>query len=610
MLLKIDQIACSKDPLIQSYVKQFKNTLSLVKDILDGLQIKGDKIVIKFIDTKKPIDSLLSSANIKKLKAAAKEITSFIGDDNITDLVNSVLDLLDGFVDDVKKQPLLTSVEQLGKGLEKIVANARNIPALAELLAPYDATIDVALALLRNIGKDAEKSYVGAILTRIDELKALINALFDIDGFADIEVFDGVTLGDFRSVIDLLLEFLGGDFYKDYQENPLRAIMSRIETIKAIYEYLRDSGILDAILKALDINPVILGYNILTAVDYLLPILDNQLYDDFEQSLFLAITARSRAGRIEEALKNIIWFADIFAYSVNDALCSAISGVFGVLNGLYEDLVLPASPANGGNQLHSTSRVIVSKFPQIQSLFKSLAPLFGTDRKLFNLTDVVSDTVKMEKDDILKMIAGVDLIKPYYYGISDVLDVVGENAAKYNWNNSQGIIDALNGVGKELVPALEKALGVSDVKWNDLKKLNCEYDPNGSAESYLVEFSGEVGEGILTSLVGTLLKAALTIPAIKDMVGEVAPEEIASLLNDLLEFDFKNNEVKFDDFNTEHLIYTAINLVLPKTAPAPSPATADEIVMIGVAIASTATASTAIYFALKKRRRELVDIEG
>ena len=289
--------------------------------------------------------------------------------------------------------------------------------------------------------------------------------------------------------------------------------------------------------------------------------------------------------------------------------------------GLYEDLVLPATPANGGNQLHSTSRVLVSKFPQIQALFKAVGPLFGTDRKLFNLTDVVSDTVKMEKDDILKMIAGVDLVKPYYYGISDVLDVVGENAAKYNWNNSKGIIDALNGVGKELVPALEKALSVSDVKWNDLKQLNFEYAPGGSAESYLVEFSGEIGDGVLTSLVGTLLKAALTIPAIKDLVGEVAPEEIASLLNDLLEFDFKNNEVKFDDFNTEHLIYTALNLVLPKsakvpsglksaTAKVPSPGTSDEIVMVVVAIASTATASTAIYFALKKRRRELVDIEG
>ena len=621
----IDQIVKSNDPLIQSYVKQFKNTIALAQEILDGLQLKGDRIIIKLIDTKKPIDSLLSSSNIKKIRAAAKEITSVIGDDNITALVDSVLDLLDGLVDDIKNQPLLTTVEQLGDSLARVVANARKVPALAKLIAPYNKVIDVALALIKNIGKDAEKSYVGAILTRIDKLQALVDALFDIDGFADIEI-KGIKLGDLRSAIDLLFEFLGGNFYAELQENPLKAIMTRIETVKAIYEYLRDSGILATILKEFKVNPVILGYNILTAVDYLLPILDNQLYDDFEQSIFLAITARSRAGRIEEALKNIIWFADIFAYSVNDALCSAISGIFGLINGLYEDLVLPATPAKGGNQLHSTSRVIVSKFPKIQQLFTAIAPLFGTDRRLFNVTDVVSDTVKMEKDDILKMIAGVDLIKPYYYGISDVLDVVGENAAKYNWNNSQGIINALNGVGKALVPALEKALGVSDVKWKDLKKLDCEYDPNGTAESYLVEFSGEIGEGVLTSLVGTLLKAALTIPAIKDMVGDVAPEEIASLLNDLLEFDFKNNEVKFDDFNTEHLIYTAINLVLPKTAKAPSalssaasksavakapsPGTSDEIVMIAIAVASTATASTAIYFALKKRRRELVDIEG
>lgn len=605
----IDQIMSSKDPFTQKYVKQFKNTLNLVKDILDGLKIKGDKIVITLIDTKKPIDSLLSDANIKKIKAAAKEITSFIGDKDITAFVNSIIDLLDGLVDDIKTQPLLTTVEQLGDKLSKIIANARNIESLAKLLAPYDAAIDAALAILEDIGKDAQKSLVGAVLTRADKIKALVDALFDIEAFANIEVF-GFKLSDFRSAIDLLFEFLGGDFYKDFQANPLKAIMTRIETIKAIYEYLRDSGIIDAILKELGINPVILGYNILTAVDYILPILDNQLYDDFEQSIFLAITSRYRAGRIEEALKNIIWFADIFAYSVNDALCSAISGIFGLLNGLYEDLVLPTTPANGGNQLHSTSRVLVSKFPKIQQLLKAIGPLFGTDRKLFNLTDVVSDTVKMEKDDILKLIAGVDLVKPYYYGISDVLDVVGENAAKYNWNNAKGIVDALNGVGKALVPALEKALSVSDVKWNDLKQLKCEYDPNGTPESYLVEFSGELGEGVLTSLVGTLLKAALTIPAIKDMVGEVAPEEIASLLNDLLEFDFKDNKVEFDAFNTEHLIYTAINLVLPKTASAASPATADEIVMISVAIITAGAATAAVIVTLKKRRRELVDIEG
>ena len=221
------------------------------------------------------------------------------------------------------------------------------------------------------------------------------------------------------------------------------------------------------------------------------------------------------------------------------------------------------------------------------------------------MTDVVSDTVKMEKDDILKAIVGVDLIKPYYYGISDILDVVGENAAKFDWNTFAGIIDALNGVGVKLVPALEKALGVSDVEWKDLILPTPEYKAGGTAEDYLVELSGELGEGILTQLVGTLLKAALTIPAIKDMIGDVDAEAVAGLLNDLLEFDFKDNKVEFDAFNTEHLILTGVNLLLPKTAPAPSPATADEVVMIIAVIGTTAAASTGVFLTLKKRREEM-----
>ena len=180
-----------------------------------------------------------------------------------------------------------------------------------------------------------------------------------------------------------------------------------------------------------------------------------------------------------------------------------------------------------------------------------------------------------------------------------------KNAAKFDWNTFAGIIDALNGVGVKLVPALEKALGVSDVEWKDLILPTPEYKAGGTAEDYLVELSGELGEGILTQLVGTLLKAALTIPAIKDMIGDVDAEAVAGLLNDLLEFDFKDNKVEFDAFNTEHLILTGINLILPKTAPAPSPATADEVVMIIAVIGTTAAASTGVFLTLKKRREEM-----
>ena len=100
------------------------------------------------------------------------------------------------------------------------------------------------------------------------------------------------------------------------------------------------------------------------------------------------------------------------------------------------------------------------------------------------------------------------------------------------------------------------------------------------------------------------------------MIGDVDAEAVAGLLNDLLEFDFKNDEVVFDDFNTEHLIYTALNLIAPNTAEVPAaasmwlpkalaPAHLDQTIMVVVVIATTATASIGLFLALKKRREEL-----
>lgn len=605
----ISEILATDDPTITQYTDQLKKTLELVKDLLDDITLDGDKIVISFVDSKKPIDSILSSDNIKKLVAALKEVQQFTenmgASEDITDGIGSLADIiksLDGAVERIRKQPLLTSVEKIAKVLETAKPFLNMISGLeigGFKIGDFLDLVDPVIAVLDGIGKDAEKSLVGAVLSRIDKLGDLVRAVFANETICNIEV-GGYKIGDFKEVADIALQILDKDFYKDYTANPLKAIFDRIDYIKALYEWLKDFGLADM----LGDKVVLLGYNLLDAVDILLPVLDKQLYYDFEQSLFKALTSSSRIGRIEKALKDLIRFADIFSYSVNEGLCSAISGLCGVLDGLYDSLVLPASPANGGNQLHSTSRVIVKKLPAIQNLLRSLEPLLGKG-KLLNLTDVVSDTVKMEKDDILKLVAGIDLVKPYYYGISDVLDVVGENAAKYDWNTIPSIIDALNGVGEKLVPALEDALGVSDVTWKDLKTPTPEYAAGGTAEDYLVELSGELGEGILTQLVGTLLKAALTIPAVKDLIGDVGPEEVAGLLNDLLEFDFKDNTVEFDAFNTEHLIYTGVNLLLPKTAPAPSPATADEVVIIAVALGTTAAASTGVFLTLKKRREEM-----
>ena len=604
----IDQVLASDDAFINRYTEPLRNTLELVRDLLNSLSIKGDKLIISFVDEKKPLESVLSVKNVKKVESAINEVADFIdslsnemGDttDGLRALAKA-LKKLEGIADKMKKQSLLKSVEDLG---DFITEAKPLLEALGDMeigdakLSDFYDVLDAALEILDDIGTDADKNLVGAVLSRIPDIGNLIKAVFENKTICDIQIGD-YKIGDFKDAADILVKILDKDFYEDYKENPIRTIFDRIDYVKALYEWVKDSGLLDS----LDLK--IFGYDILEAVDILLPILDKDLYYDFEQSLFKAITSSARIGRIEKALKDIIRFADLFSYSVNEGLCSAIGGVCGVLDGLYDGLVLPTTPAHGGNQLHSTSRVIIRKLPAIQNLIRSLGPLFG-EGKLFNLTDVVSDTVKMEKDDILKMIEGVDLVKPYYYGISDVLDVVGENAAKYNWNTIAGMINALNGVGVELVPALEKALGVSGVEWKDLKVPTPEYAPGGVAERYLAELSGELGECILTQLVGTLLKAALTIPAIKDMIGEVGPEEVAGLLNDLLEFDFKDNEVEFDAFNTEHLIYTGINLLLPKTAPSPSPATADEVVMIVAAIGTTAAASTGIFFALKKRREEM-----
>ena len=608
----IDKILATDNDFINQYTKPLKNTLELVRDLLGSVSIKDGKITSTYLDAKKPLNSkLLASDTVKKIQVAAKEVADFIksldieGGEDIADTIATVAKLLgylDGAVEKISKQSIFKTLDDV---IEIIKDNKELLNSFSETeiagykIGDFLSLIDPLLALLDGIGADLEQSPVMAIAKRIGLLRELIEAVFNNEAVCNIEIA-GYKIGDFKSVADLAIDLLDDNLVYDILDNPIKAIFDRIDYIKAIYEWLKDFGLKDLIGDAV----VIFGYNLLDAIDILLPVLDQQLYYDFEQSIWKALTSSDRIGRLETALKSLIRFADIFSYSVNEGLCSVISGLCGVLDGLYDSLVLPTSPENGGNQLHKTSRVIVKKLPAIQNLLRSLKPLLGKE-KLINLTDVVSDTVKMEKDDILKMIVGVDLVKPYYYGISDVLDVIGENAANYDWNTFATIIDALNGVGKELVPALEKALGVSDVKWKDLKLPTPAYKAGGTAEDYLVEISGELGEGILTPLVGTLLKAALTIPAIKDMIGDVDAEAVAGLLNDLLEFDFKDNTVEFDAFNTEHLILTGINLLLPQTAPAPSPATADEVVMIVAVIGTTAAASTGVFFTLKKRREEM-----
>ncbi|MBQ6381543.1 MAG: hypothetical protein IJJ41_08125 [Clostridia bacterium] len=594
----IDSLNLDNGDEIKSYISIALRLLKYVDGAVDKISTQPLFTTLEnVIDIIKENKDLLTL--IEDLEISGYRIGDFL------DLLDPALDLLEGLGDDIEKSltgAIAKRIPQLRTLIEAVFDNETicNIEISGYKIGDFANLVDPLLDLLDdNIIYDIIDNPIMAIAARIPALRNLIAAVFENETICNIEV-SGYKIGDFKGAADLLLELLDDNIIYDIFENPIKAIFDRIDYIKAIYEWLRDFGLKDL----LGDNVVFFGYNILDAVDILLPVLDTQLYYDFEQSLWKALTSSDRIGRLETALKGIIRFADIFSYSVNEGLCSLISGLCGVLDGLYDSLVLPASPANGGNQLNSTARVIVKKLPAIQNLLRSLKPLLG-EGKLINLTDIISDTVKMEKDDILKAIEGVDLVKPYYYGISDVLDVVGENAAKYDWNTFRTIIDALNGVGKKLVPALEKALGVSDVQWKDLQLPTPEYKAGGTAEDYLVELSGELGGGILTPMVGTLLKAALTIPAIKDMIGDVDAEAVAGLLNDLLEFDFKDNKVEFDAFNTEHLILTGLNLVLPKTAPEPSPATADEVVMIVAVIGTTAAASTGVYFSLKKRREEM-----
>ena len=440
----IDALLASDDDFISQYTSALENTLELIRDLLRDITIEGDKIVITFIDTKKPIESVLSSENIRRIQAALREVADFIeslgmeGTEDIVDALDilaNALKNIDGLVERMPKQSLLKTVEQLGN----FIRDAK--PALELLgdieigdakLSDFLDILDAALVILDNIGTDADKSLVGAVLSRVGDIGNLIKTIFENETICAIEIGD-YTIGDFKDAADILVKILDENFYEDYTANPIRAIFDRIDYVKALYEWVKDFGLLDGVeLKKF-------GFDILKLIDIALPIVDKQLYYDFEQSLFKAITSSDRIGRIEKALKDIIHYADIFSYSVNEGLCSVISGVCGVLDGLYDSLLLPTTPENGGNQIHSTSRVIVKKLPAIQNLLRSLKPLLGKG-KLLNLTDVVSDTVKMEKEDLLKAIVGVDLIKPYYYGISDILDVVGENAAKYDWNTFAGII--------------------------------------------------------------------------------------------------------------------------------------------------------------------------
>ena len=120
----------------------------------------------------------------------------------------------------------------------------------------------------------------------------------------------------------------------------------------------------------------------------------------------------------------------------------------------------------------------------------------------------------------------------------------------------------------------------------------------------MVELSGQLGQGILTPLVETLAAAALTIPAVKDLVGDIQVTDLAGLLNDLLEFDFQNDELDFDAFNTEHLLITGVNLLLPKTAAQASADTADQVILVVTMLGVGAAAAFGVVATVRRRKND------
>ena len=278
--------------------------------------MQNGKITTPYLNPKKILNSaLLNSENIQRIVDAINEVADFVenlGIDGSEQFVNSlraladVIGYLDGAVDRISKQPLLTSIDKLVKILKKDKSALQLFAGIKvgdNTVGDFLALVDPLLDTLDGIGADAEKSLIGAVLSRLGQLHSLIDLALSIDAIRNIEVM-GYKIGDFEDVVDILFQILDENFYRDYQENPIKAIFDRIDYIKALYEWLREFGI----KELLGDKVVFFGYNVIDAVDILLPVLDKQLYYDFEQSLWKAVTSSDRIGRLETALKSIIRF--------------------------------------------------------------------------------------------------------------------------------------------------------------------------------------------------------------------------------------------------------------------------------------------------------------
>ena len=569
-------------------IQPFKNTIEVLMKVLPTITTKGNKIVIGFLgDT--PIDAILDQTFITQLESAASEITPYIADGQYFDLVFSVCDALDGLLFHLKNSDLIYTVQRLVGRLGKVVNEAEKAGVFVDVIKQYRPLINAVLKTFDSkLHNEFFASPVGAILSRLPQLKVIIKEVLKIDAIKNIEVA-GVKISTFLPMVDTLYNVIDDNFYADYKKSPMMAVLNRATYIRTLAEQILGTGLLDSL--------EFYGFKIAGAVKVVLPLLsDNEIYDDFCKSVIGTFISSKRLGTVCSVLKNAIAYIDIFASGVNNGLYQLIDGLYGVLNGLYEDLQLSST-----NVANRTSRVIINRLPAIQNLCHKLGGLIGDD-KLINLTAALSDAPAVFKTKILDAVEGVDMISPYYYGISDILDALSEYLGEGNYNTLTTAVSSLNEMGPKLIPILEDALSVSNVEWSDLSVPKCNY--RGTAEDYLVELSGQLGQGILTPLVETLAGAALTIPAVKDLVGDIQVTDLAGLLNDLLEFDFRNDELDFDAFNTEHLLITGVNLLLPKTAAQASADTADQVILVVTMLGVGAAAAFGVVATVRRRKND------
>lgn len=583
-------------PEVADLIQPFKNTIEVLMKLTDGITVKGDKIIIKFIGNK-PLDAVLNQTFVSQLMSAAKEITPLIFDGRYSDLAQAVLGLLDGLYFNLKNCDLIYTLQELAQALDVVIKEADKIDEVKNLTIS-GVTIGDFFPALKTLVKILDKPFhddfytspVDAILSRLDEITKLLKQLTSIDAIKNLEI-KGIKIADFLPLVKTAIETLDSSFYKEFQQSALMAILHRATYIQKIAKQLLKTGVLDKIV-ILDM------FKLTDLIKIVLPLLsDNDIYEDFSASVIGTFISSKRLSTVCSVLKNAINYVDIFASGVNSGLCQAIDGLYGLLNGLYEELNL----GGASNQAHNTSRVIVNRLPAIQNFFHSLSGLVG-EGKLINVTNAVSDAPVVFKTTILDAVAGVDMLSTYYYGISDILDALNKYLGEGDWNTLTGIINSLNKLGPKLIPNLEEALSVSDVEWSDLSVPTCHY--SGTAEDYVVELCGSLGEDVITPLVDTLAAAALTIPAIKDLVGEIQVTDLAGLLNDVLGFDLENNELKFDAFNTEHLVITIANLVLPKEAKEGSADTADEVILTTVLAGVGAVAVFTVAMTVRRRKED------